>query len=105
MLMSPISAAQYLDPNREPFDLVIFDEASQMFLERGIPSVLRAKKAVIAGDHQQLHPSKLGSGRIGLDEDDAELEGIVQDTSASASLLDTARSRYPSTQKAISRLR
>ena len=30
MLMSPISAAQYLDPKREPFDIVVFDEASQL---------------------------------------------------------------------------
>ena len=43
-----------------------------MFVERGIPSVMRAKKVVIAGDHKQLRPSKLGAGRIGMDEDDAE---------------------------------
>ena len=95
-LLTPEVVSEILPLEPGLFDLVIFDEASQMFLERGIPSVMRAKKVVIAGDHQQLHPSKLGSGRIGLDEDDAEAEGIVQETCASASLLDTARARYPS---------
>ena len=94
-LLTPEVVSEILPLESGLFDLVIFDEASQMFLERGIPSVMRAKKVVIAGDHQQLHPSKLGSGRIGLDEDDAEIEGIVE-TGVSDSLLDTARYRYPS---------
>ena len=46
-------------PMNEIFDLVIFDEASQCFVERGIPSMYRGKQVVIAGDSQQLKPSDL----------------------------------------------
>ena len=55
-LTSPESASAIF-PMKEMFDLVIFDEASQCFAEQGIPSLYRAKQAVIAGDSQQLRPS------------------------------------------------
>ena len=94
-LMTPDVVSEILPLNAGMFDLVIFDEASQMFMEKGVPSIMRGKKIVIAGDHRQLRPSKLGSGRIGMDEDDAEDEqpSAFQE---SDSLLDVARSRYPS---------
>ena len=41
------------------FDLVIFDEASQCFSERGIPAMYRGKQVVIAGDDKQLRPSDI----------------------------------------------
>lgn len=60
----------------EKFDLVIFDEASQMFMERSIPAILRAKKVVVLGDEKQLGPSSFFAGRISTeDEDDYLLEG------------------------------
>jgi hypothetical protein len=46
-------------PMEEFFDLVIFDEASQCFAEKGIPAMYRAKQVVITGDDQQLAPSDL----------------------------------------------
>jgi hypothetical protein len=46
-------------PMAEVFDLVIFDEASQCFAERGIPAMYRGKQMVIAGDDMQLKPSEL----------------------------------------------
>lgn len=46
-------------PMTELFDIVIFDEASQCFAERGIPSMYRGKQIVVAGDDQQLRPSEL----------------------------------------------
>ena len=95
-LLTPEVVSEIVPMQTGLFDLVIFDEASQMFVERGIPSVMRAKKVVIAGDHKQLRPSKLGAGRIGMDEDDAEAEGGLTLYEDSDSLLDVARSRYPS---------
>ncbi len=94
-LLTPDVVSEIIPLDTGLFDLVIFDEASQMFIEKGVPSVMRAKKVVIAGDHKQLRPSKLGSGRIGMDEDDAEDDSApaCQD---SDSLLDVARSKYPS---------
>jgi superfamily I DNA and/or RNA helicase len=41
------------------FDLVIFDEASQCFVEKGLPAIYRGKQVVIAGDSQQLQPNEL----------------------------------------------
>jgi len=79
------------------FDLVIFDEASQMYVEKGIPAIYRAKKVVIAGDTKQLRPSSLGIGR--LEDDDQLYEGEdLKDMSKDAkSLLDLARYRYQET--------
>ncbi|MEN7547481.1 AAA domain-containing protein [Rapidithrix thailandica] len=46
-------------PMQEMFDVVIFDEASQCFAEKGIPAMYRGKQVVIAGDSQQLAPFDL----------------------------------------------
>lgn len=79
------------------FDLVIFDEASQMYVEKGIPAIYRAKKVVIAGDTKQLRPSNLGIGRL-EDEDEFYEEAILKDISMDAkSLLDLARYRFDET--------
>lgn len=44
-------------PTDQVFDLVIFDEASQCPVERGLPAMLRGKQVVVAGDSKQLQPS------------------------------------------------
>lgn len=46
-----------LFPLHQDFDLVIFDEASQCPVERGLPAMLRGKQVVVAGDSKQLRPS------------------------------------------------
>jgi hypothetical protein len=84
MLMSPISAAQYLDPNRKPFDLVIFDEASQMPTSRAVGALARGSNAVIVGDPKQMPPTSFFSGNY-LDEDNLEsedLESVLDDALA-----------------------
>ena len=53
-----------LFPLEEVFDLVIFDEASQCFSERGLPGIMRGKQVVIAGDSKQLRPFDLYSTRF-----------------------------------------
>lgn len=79
------------------FDLVIFDEASQMYVEKGIPAIYRAKKVVIAGDTKQLRPSSLGIGRL-EDEDEYFEDSALRDVSMDAkSLLDLARYKYDET--------
>jgi superfamily I DNA and/or RNA helicase len=57
-LASPESVSAIF-PLTELFDLVIFDEASQCFAERGIPSIYRSKQVLVAGDDMQLKPSEL----------------------------------------------
>jgi nitrite reductase/ring-hydroxylating ferredoxin subunit len=61
-------------PMEELFDLVIFDEASQCFAERGIPALFRGKQVVIAGDNQQLRPNELYQVRWETDEENPDLE-------------------------------
>ncbi|MCM1488587.1 MAG: DUF3320 domain-containing protein, partial [Firmicutes bacterium] len=81
MLMSPISAAQYLDPNRAPFDLVVFDEASQLPTCKAVGVLARGKEAVIVGDPKQMPPTSFFSASS-VDEDNLEtedLESILDD--------------------------
>ena len=56
------------------FDLVIFDEASQCFAERGLPAVCRGKQVVVAGDDKQLRPFELYQARWVEESDSMELE-------------------------------
>ncbi len=90
-LMTPEAVSEVLPLEDGLFDLVIFDEASQIYIERGVPAIARAKKVVIAGDHKQLRPSSLGDGRIEADEDADDDENVVDEES----LLDLARFRFP----------
>ncbi len=57
MLMSPLSVAQYLQPDSEPFDVVIFDEASQIPVWDAIGAIGRGRSAVIVGDPRQMPPT------------------------------------------------
>jgi hypothetical protein len=78
-LVSP-EAASALFPLEPIFDLVIFDEASQCFSERGIPAMARAKQVVVAGDHQQLRPGDFFQARWEeeTEEADVEVESLLE---------------------------
>ncbi|MGC3946311.1 MAG: AAA domain-containing protein [Chryseolinea sp.] len=67
-------------PMTELFDLVIFDEASQCFAERGLPAIFRGKQVVIAGDDKQLRPSELYQVRWDDDSDspDEEVDSLLE---------------------------
>ncbi|MCL4429864.1 MAG: AAA domain-containing protein, partial [Chloroflexi bacterium] len=56
LLMSPISVSQFLPPDSK-FDLVLFDEASQLVPEDAIGAIYRGKTLVVAGDNKQLPPT------------------------------------------------
>lgn len=83
MLMSPISVAQYLDIHKEPFDLLIFDEASQMPTSEAVGAMARAKQLIIVGDPKQMPPTNFFSS-VHIDEEDAneDLESILDDCDA-----------------------
>lgn len=81
-LMSPLSVSTYLNSRSDMFDLVIFDEASQVFAWDALGAIYRAKQCIIIGDHQQLPPSRFFSA--GLDdeeEDDEPIESILDQAS------------------------
>jgi superfamily I DNA and/or RNA helicase len=52
--MSPLSVSTILDPSVARFDLVIFDEASQVRPEDAIGSIMRGKQVIVVGDSMQL---------------------------------------------------
>lgn len=56
-LMSPISVAQFLPPEKMEFDLLVMDEASQVRPEDALGSIVRAKQIVVVGDQKQLPPT------------------------------------------------
>ncbi len=60
----------------EVFDLVIFDEASQCFVENGLPAICRGKQVVVAGDDKQLKPNDLY--RIRWEQDEEEEDATLE---------------------------
>lgn len=75
MMMSPFTVSQYLAPDPDLFDMVIFDEASQMPTCEAVPSLARAKSAVIVGDPKQLSPTTFFMA-LGQDEEELEAEDL-----------------------------
>ncbi|MEP2773960.1 MAG: AAA domain-containing protein [Fulvivirga sp.] len=71
-LASPESVSAIF-PMREMFDLVIFDEASQCFVERGIPAIYRGRQVLVAGDDKQLRPNDLYMVRYEEETDDSDV--------------------------------
>lgn len=61
MLMSPLSVAQYLDIAGEKFDLVVFDEASQIPTSEAIGAMARGKAIIVVGDPRQMPPTSFFS--------------------------------------------
>lgn len=81
MLMSPISVAQYFDAAGPKFDLVVFDEASQMPTCEAVGAIARANNMIIVGDPKQMPPTNFFSS-TNIDEDNIEkedLESILDD--------------------------
>jgi very-short-patch-repair endonuclease len=60
-MMSPLTVAQYLDGGASPFDLVIFDEASQLPTEDSVGAIVRGRQLVVVGDPKQLPPTNFFS--------------------------------------------
>lgn len=75
MLMSPISVAQYIDPSFPKFDLVIFDEASQLPTSEAVGTIARGDNVVIVGDPKQLPPTNFFSSNR-VDEENSEKEDL-----------------------------
>lgn len=70
LLMSPLSVAQYLDASHQSFDLVIFDEASQIPVWDAVGAIARGKQLVMVGDPKQLPPTNFFSS---AGEEDSDL--------------------------------
>ena len=75
-LMSPYSVSDSLPLDSDHFDVVIFDEASQITLEEGVPALYRSRQTIIVGDEKQMPPTDFFSARS---EDPDDLEGLDED--------------------------
>ena len=75
MLMSPMTVSQYLQPENGLFDLVIFDEASQIPTSEAICSLARGKAAIVVGDPKQLPPTNFFNSHY-VDEENLENEDL-----------------------------
>ena len=81
MLMSPISVAQYIDPSYPKFDLVIFDEASQLPTCEAVGAIARGDNVIVVGDPKQLPPTSFFASNQ-VDEENYEkedLESVLDD--------------------------
>ncbi len=82
LLMSPLSIAQYLQAGANAFDLVIFDEASQIPVWDAIGAIARGRQVVMVGDPKQLPPTSFfDRAESGQDDEDveADLESILDE--------------------------
>lgn len=92
-MMSPLSVSYFLEKESYAFDLVIFDEASQLFPEDAMGAVMRGKQVIIVGDPKQLPPTDFFSQHSDSGEDGEEDE---DDTDTySASILESALTVLP----------
>lgn len=81
MLMSPMSVARYIDLAAERFDLVIFDEASQMPTSESVGAIARGKALIVVGDPKQMPPTSFFSS-TNVDAEEAsidDMESILED--------------------------
>lgn len=82
VLMSPMSAAQFIEPSEDPlFDLVIFDEASQLPTCKAVGVLARGKEAIVVGDPNQMPPTSFFKEQVFDDEnyEVEDLESILDD--------------------------
>ncbi len=85
VLMSPLTVARHLDPTLPPFDLVIFDEASQIPPWDAVGALARGKQAIVVGDSRQLPPTSFFAKEGAEEADDDErvdLESVLDECGA-----------------------
>lgn len=96
-MMSPLSVSVFLEAKSYNFDLVIFDEASQVHTEDAIGAIMRGKQVIIVGDTKQLPPTSFFSTSLNDEDFDIDSDEKVDDSDAGAyeSILDEAVSILP----------
>jgi len=103
MLMSPLSVSQYLAAEAGMFDIVIFDEASQMQTCEAIASIGRGTSLVVAGDSKQLPPTTFfETMTFDMDNADQEdMESVLEDCLTLSVPTNTLRWHYRSRHESL----
>jgi very-short-patch-repair endonuclease len=91
-MMSPLSVAQLVDRNAVSFDLVVFDEASQIRPEDALSALTRARQFVVVGDSMQLPPTSFGMKSA--DTPDLDEEAEEDESAVVESILELAAAAY-----------
>ena len=76
-LMSPLSVSTFLAPDSVHFDVVVFDEASQIFPQDAIGAIYRAKQLIVVGDSKQMPPSNFFNTSIEVEDNDEETGDVT----------------------------
>lgn len=71
-MMSPLTVSQFIESAKPVFDLVIFDEASQVLTEDAICAIMRGRQLIVVGDQKQLPPTSFFAKSLADDEDDED---------------------------------
>lgn len=106
--MSPLAVSKLLPSIEGMFDIVIFDEASQIKPENAITAIYRGKQLVVAGDRHQLPPTSVGVGATAANIPSTEDEEFVNpnlQTQDMESILDAVASIYPASDSHIKPLK
>ncbi|MBF0507370.1 MAG: DUF4011 domain-containing protein [Deltaproteobacteria bacterium] len=90
-MMSPLSVAQYLDPESMRFDLVVMDEASQLKPEDALGAIARGTKLVVVGDPRQLPPTSFFDRIDGVNADEDQTYAVTE----AESILERGMQVYP----------
>ena len=96
-MMSPLSVSVFLEAQSYNFDLVIFDEASQVHTEDAIGAIMRGKQTIIVGDTKQLPPTSFFSTSLNDEDYDIDSDETIESEDAGAfeSVLDEAVAVLP----------
>ena len=78
LMMSPLSVAQYLAADRALFDVVIFDEASQIPVWDAVGCLARARQAIVVGDPKQMPPTNFFTRADDDPDGDIDIEGDLE---------------------------
>lgn len=89
-LMSPLSVSTFLSPDMK-FDVVVFDEASQIFPQDAIGTIYRGKQLIVVGDSKQMPPSNFFNSSSTVSDDDDDVEDITD----FESILDICSTTFP----------
>ena len=76
-LMSPLSVSTFLTSESVHFDVVVFDEASQIFPQDAIGAIYRAKQLIVVGDSKQMPPSNFFNASIDAEDNDEETGDVT----------------------------
>jgi len=98
-MMSPLSVSYFLDSDIFQFDMVIFDEASQILPEDAVGAIYRGKQTIVAGDRKQMPPTNFFTASIRTNDDydvDEDEDAYYENSYVAESILEESDGKLPS---------